>query len=118
MENLYVMKKLEDTVKILEGTITNMMKAKEKAIKLEATGANDKLSDMLNELSSMKIKLSEQVSSLHFCVLELELPKVADFTGKIMDALERFDIHVPDYSKSFNAFLTDSKIVTLCFKSP
>lgn len=104
MENLYVMKKLEDTVKLLEGTITDMMKAKEKVTKLETTGVTDKLSDMLHELSSMKVKLSEQVSSLRFCVLELELPEVADFTGKIIDALERFDIHVPDYSKFFSAF--------------
>lgn len=104
MENLYVMKKLEDTVKLLEGTITDMMKAKEKATKLEAIGVNDKLPDMLHELSSVKAKLSEQISSLRFCVLELELPKVTDFTGKIMDALERFDIHVSDYSKFFSAF--------------
>jgi len=104
MENLFVMKKLEDTVKLLESSITDMMKTKEKATKLEAAGAKDKLPDMLHELSMMKEKLSEQISSLRFCVLELELPKVADFTGKIMDALERFDIHVPDYSKFFNAF--------------
>lgn len=36
MENLYVMKKLEDTVKLLECSIADMMKTKEKVIKLEA----------------------------------------------------------------------------------
>lgn len=106
MENLYVMKKLEDTVKLLEGTVTDMVKTKEKVKKLEASGIKDKLPDLLQELSFMKSRLTEQVSSLRFCVLELELPEVADFTGKIMDALERFDIHVPDYSKFHSAFQT------------
>lgn len=81
-----------------------MMKAKEKVTKLEALGTMDRLSDLLQELTSMKNKLIEQVTSLRFCVLELELPKVAVFTGKIIDALEKFDIHGPDYSKFFSAF--------------
>lgn len=71
---------------------------------MKLAGAKDKLLDTLHELSTIKVKLSEQVSSLRFCVLEMELHKLADYTGKIMDALERFNIDMPDYSKFFSAF--------------
>lgn len=104
MENVYVMKKLEDTVKLIESNITDMMKTKEKVTKIEALGTMDRLADLLHELIFMKTKLVEQVTSLRFCVLELELSKLTVFTGKIMDTLEKFDIHGADYSKFFSAF--------------
>lgn len=39
------------------------------------------------------------MSSLKLYLMELEIDMIARYSGKVIEALERFDIKYPDYSK-------------------
>ena len=99
MEELYVLKKLDDTASGIGSVKAEMVRAREKASRAESDGEGDKAAEIYKEIDNLKNKLIEHVSALKLYLMELENDMIARYSGKVIEALERFNIKYPDYSK-------------------
>lgn len=77
MEELYVLKKLDDTASGIGSVKAEMVRAREKASRAESEGESDKAAEIYKEIDNLKNKLIEHVSALKLYLMELEIDMIA-----------------------------------------